>query len=887
MKKVCIIFLFLFIFSPIFAENEDDALYEKKIEEIPEITSVNYSGNLWKWTIISINWNYLNLCTSLKVNNESVKILDKSSSTITYSFDENNSLAWTVFLNCEKYNPNRGFWFPFIQSIEWFKTEYFDWNITIRWENFWDNWSVTIEGGTFNINTFTDRIIIWNISKEIKKWLVTVSSQWMLSNTYEIWLKVPKIKFLYSPKWFTKGSEIFIYGENLHSEFWTYIQYGDKKINKFKLIEGWLSFILWDDIWNTTISVSANNIISNKVEVNINQSAPTIKTFWKWMNGTNDSTITLNVENIPSNENSIEVYMNGGLVPFKSWIQNNNILIENVTLKYWLNYFQVWINGKKSNIVKIENNIDKPSITWITIWDLENDMRTINVWVHNYKSWITNIYLDGWMITPQECKGNSCKILLWWSQTKWKFTVGFWDYINPEWHSFDFSDEFAPRINSIKFFDTLKSYTKYEVTWSNFLKSNISGSNIFSTTNINDQEVPDFKIVSDTQITWRLPFDYLSWSTSSISINKLWLSTSITFWNNNIVWNKVASAPTISNFEASDRSFNFINNGVVNLYWRWFSSWDKLIINWKSYKLQVKNHKEASFVIPSDIPVWYTSFTIENIYWLNSESKSLKIVEKTTSSKIEIESKKIDDTTFFTNDVSSSKLLYKININNKNQWLFIEWLKFLIKWEKDSSILWTFALEVWWKKYITMVENWVLNFTDTFYIAPWYESEINLYKDSDFINIGQITVTLDKNSVQWKIETTKYTPANFNIWEINTNTYIIKEKEISGCVDTDSEKTNCNNFIKKMQSQDSIQTQKSEVNNALYTKIDTFLQNFYKSQEKKSAKAQMELYKVIEKKIEKLVLSEKNKVKLELFSHMHESLKKQYKIAFKKYILEK
>lgn len=898
-KNIFLFFIFFVFWSTVFA-NEDDALYTDRIApQIPEITSVNYSWILWTDTIININGTYLDTCSSLKIWNDTVEIKEKSSGVISYAFKSNPVLDGTVFLTCWETNPNRWFEFPFIESVEWIKKDYFDGNITIRWKNFWSNGTVSIDWWSFTINTYTDSIIIGNIPKDIKSWKISVVVDSKTSNTYDITLSIPKITFLYAPLGFTKWNEVFIYWENLYSEYGTFIQYWTTKINKFKRTSDWLSFTLWENIWDKEISVTVNNIVSNSLKANVVQSSPFIKAFWKWRNNTPDSTVSLEVDNLSSEEKDITVFHNGTTVSFKAGIQNNTILLENITFWYWNNFFQVSVNWKKSNVVNIENTIAIPSITWITLWDVENDLRFLQIWVHNYVEWVSKIYIDGGQILP-ECKGDICKLYISATQRKWSFTIWHWSYINPEWITFDIHDEITPYIQEIKFYDFPKAATQYEVRWSNFLKSSINGSNIFSIIEKDWIMVDDYKIANDNLITARLPYNYASGSSSSINVYKNWFTSNLTFSSENVLWNKIMSAPYIKEFEVKNKSSLFKQNDEINIYWKWFLAWDTLIIDESiSVKLIVKNYKESYFIIPSDVALWDHSFYIKNIYWQKSESKSFKISDSSETSNIKVVTEKVESKVLYTNESIIDHPLYTIKMNNNKKGLFLEWLSFIIKWEKDGEILWTFSLSLWGKTYKSQPKkNWILIFPETLYIEPSYDFPITLYKDSDFSQAATLQISLDSKSLKWKLEWKKYTPAVISFWKIETNNFTILESDTVLCIDSTSENKNCKEFLAKKIKQEESKTtptkavipetaKKVETKSTVYTKIDTALGRIYTANSKNTAKKQMDLYKDVKTKIERIILREKNEAKKAIYLYIKESVNTEYKKAFQNYMKSK
>ena len=118
---------------------------------VANITNINYSDHIWNDILIDINWNNLEECSELYINDLKYTIKSKTNEKIQYDFSDKQKYSWKVTLKCWINNSTFIYYsFPHIKSLSKFEK---DLNIEIIWENFGDNSEVNIEWGTF-INNF-------------------------------------------------------------------------------------------------------------------------------------------------------------------------------------------------------------------------------------------------------------------------------------------------------------------------------------------------------------------------------------------------------------------------------------------------------------------------------------------------------------------------------------------------------------------------------------------------------------------------------------------------------------------------------------------------------------------------------------------------------------
>ena len=314
MKKIffliCIFLLsFTFVYS---AENEE-----------PIITSIRYSWNLKGSTEIEINWSYLDACHKLSINSIDISIKSQTNNKITFLYSEIWKYSWKVNLECWEKIFKKDYLFPYINKITWINDNNSDKYITISWDNFWTSPIVNTKGGNFIKNFSQSRIIYWEIPKTITDKEIYITVDWLMSNIFEIDIKIPKINFIYSKNNFFKNTEIIIYWENLNYYNNSKIFFWDKEITKFKHDkEEWrISFFYNSKLWNKTIKVVSNWFESNILNVLIIWNKPIINNIYKkniieninWTSKTKEI-LVISWENFPQNLENIKLY-----IPKKNW----------------------------------------------------------------------------------------------------------------------------------------------------------------------------------------------------------------------------------------------------------------------------------------------------------------------------------------------------------------------------------------------------------------------------------------------------------------------------------------------------------------------------------------------------------------------------------------
>lgn len=905
-KKIILISILFLTFANTFAE-----------EKNPEITNITYDWNLSNETLVKINWNYFDQCTTIKLWQENIKYKTKTNTEITINYSDINNPSWVIYLTCWTKNINKIYEFPYIENVNLNKTIPYDWNIDIHWYNIWESASVVLEWASFSKNISNTNLIIWKITGDLTWNNLYVTNNWLKSNIINLWILIPKINFIYSDNNFEQNTEITIYWKYLNSYSTTKIKFWDKIIDKYEYNEKdwYLTINIWNDLWDKEIKVYSNWIYSNSMKINVVWNSPVIKSLYNEIEEVEINWILSKKERlyiewdyIFDNKNNVKIYQNWNNIWFTELFYNK-IIIENYTLARWNNLFQVEVNWKLSNILNIENNYTLPYITSIKLWKLNEDniTREVSLSIEWFSEKTDYIYLNWWTTIIKWCYWSICKVNIPSWTLKWNFKVWRWSELNENEFRFDITNENSPYIDYISFSKELKQWTKFTIYWSDFLNSNISWSNLFS---IDKDWKNDIKI-TDNQIEWNLPSNYDLESNSTITIEKYWINTTISFIWKNINWTKINWLPYINKIESEANDKLFKPWTKVKLSWKWFKVWSNVLIWNLKTPLLLENNSASiwNFVIPSWISSWNQTFQIENSQWFKTNSYEILISWINDLPNINLNTERIKNQTFETNIQLSDPKLYSLKVDNKIDEIQVQKIIFQIDNYNKKDDLWTFTLKYNWELiWDSLINNdWKIVFEKKFIIKKQFEeTEISLYKKSNFNKA--INFNINFYSIEAKNNSTYKEFTNIKNWNIFSSNIIVNSKKWNSCIDSLTDNSNCNEFLTKwlinnntiidtklkenLDTKIEIKTTETQNNDIIqnetnYSSLDKKLEKMYQKIDIFPLKKQLKIFNGLKNELKKLSVNAKNKSQKDLINYIYNSVNLQHKKVIKKYAISK
>ncbi len=756
------------------------------------ISNISYDWNLSKDSIININWTDLTWCTNLNIWGKSIKTKEITATKISFNFSDINMYSWNASLTCWTTKINKDFSFPNITKIDWFKSNNFDWTISIFWSGLWE-WSiVNIPWWTFTILTQTDWLIVWKLSQVITNSTIYIEKKWLKSNIIDLWMKIPKIKFITSNNNFLNWSKINIYWENLNSynDFKLYIwtEYITNAIyNKNWYIEATLP----ETAWNYNVYSLSNWIKSNSLQLNILSNRPEITNIERTIYSDGVKIKVILKEDITSLSSPI-IFINwtniwSGISDWK------NIYFDVSHIKKWVNLIEVKFWNLFSNIYSYkESNDELPYINEIEVWWVKSWKRKISLWVSNFDITSDKIYL--WWTEIQISSYIAWVCLIWIPENtlSWYFTVWRWSYINNLRKEFDIKYSNLMHVNTLTL-SSIKQWWNITITWENLDNATITSTNLFWN---NSNWKIDIK-QNNTTISWYILDDFNKTSKSSVNITKNWQTLTIWFIPSDIENSLTINwAPLIEKIY-NKNSLLIKEWETIYISWKWFYSWDTISIWNTKTQLNITEWNIASFVMPKIWVYWKTSLKITNKNGIESNTIDFILANPTEEDNIKISYKPLDiDNFYIDNSEKLTNPLFKIWVINKVQDVVISKLSFNISDLNKKSVknLWTFKLQIGTDKYSpTLIdEKWNISFENIYIPKLDTESMILLLKWSDFLDLTNILISVNQNDA---IFTSKDGNVISNIifnWTNQTKINLLSESK--QCIDSETTNINCNSY---------------------------------------------------------------------------------------------
>lgn len=780
MKKI-LLFLLFSIFTFCFSYADDT----EKVVEKTEIKSILYDGNISSNSEIRLTGTKLGTCTHLIFNDQTIYFKTSSETSLNFPFSKLNTYNWTFYVVCWSIKLWQTFSIPLIESVE-YSSDNNSRSIIIKWKNLnW--WKVTLDNGTFTLDSQNPTSILWKISENFNKTTLYVTVWNLKSNLFDTKIKIPKINFIHWENWFYEWNYVYVYWENLSAYGDTKIYLWDKKIiTDFIVLNWWNTLKFKSDnlLWSYDLKVYSNGFLSDPLKISIYGNRPNITSVIEKYDSQNGYLLYIYWKNFPTISSDFKAIINWTKYDILS-SDDELITIKWYTLESWNNQVSVlssWIYSNSVNYVNLKSKL--PDITSASIWNIEWGVRSILLNLTNFN--VSDIiFLDNAQIKPVSCTSWVCRLELRPEVIKWIFRVGRWKYISSNYVSFNLTEKYQPYIEEIKFPSWISVWSPFEIKWKNFYESSISGSNFFKKKDSGSLDIE----VSDGLIKWKIDSDINLNTTSSISINKYWLSYSFNFsWKDSK--NIIYGSPFVYWYKSSD----FISKiwSKITLNWKWFKEGDVVFL-W-TYKTKL-NITDNSFILPQWLSKWLISAYIQNIDWYNSNSFNIFVSwdNDTNSTKININD--LNNNTFYVDSISTNDIVYSFDFNNVIDNLRINSITFDFKSDLSSNDLWLYSLyygsTLLW---INQVNNlWKLKFDYSFEVP--LNSTANkfiLYKFNPYSKNWNYDIKL--SNIEWKY--INYTDLSFDwIYPVSTIKNFINSQMWTSCIDIQSSNVNCNSFL--------------------------------------------------------------------------------------------
>ncbi len=704
------------------------------------ITSISYSWNLIEDVVVNLNWTNLSSCFKLQINRVDVDMLSVSESRVTFSYLKYNKiLKWNIVLNCSSWEVIYEYKWPYINWATINKPDYS--SITIEWTNLWTSWNVVLDWWNFSYSSWQDNKITWNLPESLSSNEFYVVVWWLKSNLINLDLKLPHIKLVTSNNWFYNWETVTIYWDNLNSYDETTVLYNWEEVETFIWVDWSVNFILDDSkIWINKIKIKSDKFVSNEVQIDVKSSRYLIEKVeedfkdWKML------VVTLNKQ--PLSIPEMTLYNNNRALQIDS-INWNDLYVKNYKLEYPDNFLQLKLNDTFSNSFYYKNTAVIPYIWDVVIWPATSDnKRLFELFLYDYSIENDYLYFNNSRIYPEWCDWINCRVLLPSTALKWTFSIWTKDYKNDDVFDFDITFDKDPIFDRLEVNWDLESLTNIKIFWENLKWSKITTKNLFSS----DTSLK----VTDTTIEWTLIFWYDSSKTSSLSISKNGYTESLVFNLNTVNLSPYSTLYWVAKIKdvISDTSdWLFKPWTKVKLIWKWFHSWDKVIIWTQEVNFDFIN---KTFTIPVTISPWVTSFSIKNSSWIISDKESILVVNPDYKPNVIFKYDSTEPKTYDSNTIKSSDKLYTIQVENNYKDIRLNKIWFHISSTTNYSNVWWFKLAFNWKDiskwYVN--ENWYLEFTKPFNInVSNSDQEISIYKVDYYSVPSSFSINLDTNSL--------------------------------------------------------------------------------------------------------------------------------------------
>lgn len=763
------------------------------------ISNLSYNWYLNEDTIIDIYWKDFDKCDNLWTLTKDIKISSKDNFRITFNYSELDKNSWTLRLTCDWKVNSLVYNFPYIKSVSWIKDWKITSNISILWENFWENPSVSGDNIVFEKSFSNSEKIVWMFT-----WLWSnefyIQSGDFKSNLFKLDLKIPKITHIVGVDNFKAETKVIIFWENLavNNDYKVLIwdTYIDKKSVNWKNIE----IILPKIYWSVKLLVESNGIKSNELSINIDNKRPIILKIEEKQEINdifNETMFYISWENFWSAETT-NLYLNWNKVEINKFISSSLIKIKKPDLLPWDNIFELTINNKSSKVFNYYIWTSKlPELWWYYLLSSDFSNKEVVVYTSNFNQVTDKIYFNSSEISKDDlkCTNNSCSFKIPSSTLEWTFEVWRWAYKSPKKLYYDVKFESTPYISRIVFSKELWINTPFSIYGWKFAWSTIVSSNFLQADTNWKYDIR----IQDDKITWYMTRDFNSSSPLTLSFTNWSLKTDINFtvsdlWNDlEILWKPIVKEFVSTNEDGMFKSWvkvNIISNNV--------SRGDIVVIWNKEIPVVYNWEKEPSyFVLPA-----FDDFREYDIYLknkFNQKSENFKVIisDSTETNEIYFQSSSIDSK-IFNLDTKKwlDKPLYVFNVTNKIKNVYLKNLTFKIKDYKAEYWFWTFGLTINWSKHpndAMINSNWEIEFNNVEILKSNTPIEIKLFKVSTFIEKVNFNITLDTSKVI-AVDEKSFIFKNINFWDFISNNIKLSYLEDDSCIDTESSRINCNSY---------------------------------------------------------------------------------------------
>ncbi len=890
--NLCFLLLAFFVIWWVFAQDA----YEEEIIQY-KINSIRYDGELKDGVEVKISWENLKDCDY--ISHENVK-LDIEDPKFVYN---NSKLYWIVSINCDWVNSNYEYSFPFIESTKIVQEDNF-YYLEILWKNFDKDSKVDIESLDFEKIYNSQTKIYWKLIWEVKNLELYVTSKDNQSNNVILNFTYPYIDKVESKSNFLAGSDIYISWKNLQN-FDFYVD--DKKTSDFIIDAKWnIVYTLDEKINDISIQFKKNNIESNTIDLELQGEVPYLKNYFEKSN--NDSSTRRNLEiygeNFPFHDEDIKVYLNGEEQKI------SNVSLDTITLTDFEfedgdNYIYADVNELQSNTLYhfVETKLPYPAS--ISDISFDESKRILTVSTVDFNEETDKFYIDNSAVSILSCYSNVCRIAIDKSKLTGTITIKRWNLQHKNFIDFDYSSGQHPHVEKIVFQEDPVGLTKFTIYWNNFIGSNVSGTNIFSS----DDSKPNIDITNNT-IKWRLPRDYTP-TQSSINVTKYSMKSSLSFSYDEIKYKTVKNAAHIDEIKPENNSF-LQSWKTVFLRWYWFHKSDLLYIWDTSYSLDFSEWIDyPQIVLDPKIQTGFYEIYIE------SENKKVsnkikKYISNNDSPEISFTQQENKTSEYFYNQTSSNPI-FSMKIDNGIEDLYISQLEFFVDWKENVKDFWEVELHINNQKvsHSFVQEDGKIIFLE----------EILLKKSNDSIIIELIKSW--KFYAQWtfrisylwhKTQTKNSNQQVFiNKKVLNSQYFSVWRKQIKNCFNSKSTNINCEDLSDKqtedikqndIESNEKIdkatnQNETSDDKNTSWKdnsvviktknqlKIDALIDNLYERKTKNSTHAWLIYFKNLNIKLSRLIadVPDNHKDK-QILLYLQESVNNTYKKVFKKFVQE-
>lgn len=763
------------------------------VDNEPIINGLTYEWNLNKSTILSLNWNHFDKCSNLTFEWNDISLLQKTNTNILITYKNISSHTGVVYLVCWDISLWYNFNFPYLRSAS-YDPENLDRKVFIAWDNL-TNSILNVDWWEIITSSESSTKIIWWFSEHINSTEIYVTKDWLKSNLLTIDIKIPVIDFIYSENWFTDWWTIEIHWKNLNYYKNTSLKlekpdWESEEISDFDVTDNWwiLTFPITGLHWEYKIKLFSNWFLAKEENIFIYWNKPVITNVTEKYSIENWNELHIYWKNFSKYDENLKIILNG--TEFK-WINidKTTFSIFWYELKEWDNYLTIFWNWYYWNTYNyVESNYGFPKITWLDIWDTEDWLRSMKLAISNFdkaNKWDL-IYFNNWVVEPVWCTSWFCRFEFPVETLKWEFKVSRDWKISDKIFSFDLTDKYQPRINSITIKWDLLPWSRVTILWDNFLNWTVSSSNFLADLWDNKSWVYDIDMTHN-KISWKLSKDFNINQPSNLWINVYWLNENFSF-NVSKEWEEIKGNPFISKLESSDYAFNIWS--IVKI--KWANLWNNPI----AFVWDMKTSFDTTtntLIIPFWVTPGYNILYLESDEWKKSNIFTVYIYPKSTPVTHKLTVNDITNKYFITNELQDNQnKLYDFSVENYVDDIYVKEMIFIVEWLDDFG---TFSLFNWWVKIWTSIvnEDGDLVFdVDGFIWNNNINNNFILYKDSPFTSEWDFFVNLEE--IKWEYKNINEIVPTFK-YSTRTFFYDVIKNSKQTCLDVLDDRFNCNSFL--------------------------------------------------------------------------------------------